>query len=65
MTDLVLNLKEMRLKLYTDETVMLKLERKTKGPIKAGDIVKNERFEIVNPELVLCNLTDDILFDLR
>ena len=64
-TDLVLNIKEMRLKLFTDEAVVLKIERKTKGPIKAGDIVKNERFEIVNPELVLCNLTDDVYFDLE
>lgn len=64
-TDLVLNIKEMRLKLYTDEPVVLKIDRKTKGPVKAGDIVKNERFEIVNPELVLCNLTDDIHFDLE
>jgi DNA-directed RNA polymerase subunit alpha len=62
-TDLVLNIKEMRLRLFTDEPVVLKLERKTKGPVKAGDIVKNERFEMVNPELVLCNLTDDIHFD--
>ncbi|HLX60864.1 MAG TPA: DNA-directed RNA polymerase subunit alpha [Planctomycetota bacterium] len=64
-TDLVLNIKEMRLKLYTDEPVVLKIERKSKGPVKAGDIAKNERFEIVNPELVLCNLTDDIHFDLE
>lgn len=64
-TDLVLNIKELRLKLFTDESVVLKIEKKTKGPIKASDIVKNERFEIVNPELVLCNLTDDIYFDLE
>ena len=39
--------------------------KKDKGTIKAGDIAKNERFEIVNPELVLCTLTEDIHFDLE
>src|SRR3954469_589213 len=43
-TDLVLNIKELRLKLHTDEPVTMKLERKAKGPVKAGDIVRDERF---------------------
>lgn len=64
-TDLVLNIKEMRLRLFTDELVTLKIDRKTKGVIKAGDIVKSERFEIINPDLVLCTLTEDIHFDLE
>jgi len=64
-TDLVLNIKELRLKLHTDEPVTMRVERKTKGPIKAGDIVRDERFEIVNPELVLCSLTDDVTFNLE
>lgn len=64
-TDLVLNIKELRLKLFTDEPVVLKVDKKAKGPIKASDIQKNERFEVVNPELVLCNLTDEIHFDLE
>jgi DNA-directed RNA polymerase subunit alpha len=64
-TDVVLNVKELRLRLFTEEPVVLKLEKKGKGVIKAGDIAKNERFEIVNPELVLCTLTDDIHFDLE
>lgn len=59
-TEMVLNIKELRLKLHTDEAVTFKVERRTKGPVKAGDIVRDERFEIVNPDLVLCNLTDDV-----
>ena len=59
-SELVLNLKELRLKLHTEEPVTFKVERKAKGPVRAGDIVTDERFEIVNPELVLCTLTDDV-----
>ncbi|MCZ7647854.1 MAG: DNA-directed RNA polymerase subunit alpha [Planctomycetota bacterium] len=58
-TDLILNIKEMRLKIHTDEPINFKIDRKGQGPVKAGDIQHDERFEIVNPELVLCNLTDD------
>jgi DNA-directed RNA polymerase subunit alpha len=64
-TDLVLNIKELRLKLHTDEPVSLKVEKKTKGPLKAGDIVRDERFEIVNPDLLLCTLTDDITINIE
>ena len=64
-TDLVLNIKELRLKLHTDEPVVMRVERKTKGPVKASDIVRDERFEIVNPELVLCSLTDDVTLNIE
>jgi len=64
-TDLVLNVKELRLKLFTEEPVTVKVERRTKGPVKAGDIVHDERFEVVNPELVICTLTDDVNFNLE
>jgi DNA-directed RNA polymerase subunit alpha len=64
-TEVVLNIKELRLKLHTDEAVTFKVERRTKGPVKAGDIVRDERFEIVNPDLVLCNLTDDVSLNIE
>ncbi|MGD0090824.1 MAG: DNA-directed RNA polymerase subunit alpha [Planctomycetota bacterium] len=64
-TDLVLNIKELRLRLHTDEPVTLKLDRKGKGPVKAGDIARDERVEIVNPELLLCTLTEDVALSLE
>jgi len=64
-TDLVLNIKELRLKLHTDEPITIRLERKGKGPVKAGDITRDERFEIVNPDMVLCSLTDDVTLNLE
>ena len=64
-TDLVLNVKEMRLKIHTDEPISFKLEKSGKGPVTAGDVARDERFEIVNPDLVLCTLTDDISISLQ
>ena len=56
--ELILNIKEIRLKIFSDEIVKLKLEVHGKKKITAGDIAKNSSVEIVNPELVLGNLTD-------
>lgn len=64
-TDVVLNIKELRLKLHTDEPITFRLERKGRGPVKAGDIERDERFEIVNPDLVLCSITDEVTLNLE
>jgi DNA-directed RNA polymerase subunit alpha len=39
---------------------VIKLERKGKGPVKGGDISRDERVDIINPELLLCTLTEVI-----
>jgi DNA-directed RNA polymerase subunit alpha len=56
--EFILNLKQLRLKVFTEEKVKLELEVHGKKEIKAGDIKKNPEVEIVNPELVLGTLTD-------
>ncbi len=56
--EFILNLKQLRLKMYTDEVVELELDIHGKKEIKAGDINKNSQVEIVNPELVLGHITD-------
>jgi DNA-directed RNA polymerase subunit alpha len=61
-TDVVLNIKQMRVKTHTADPVTLRLERKGKGEVKAGDFSPDERVEILNPELVLCTLTDAVDF---
>ncbi|MBI3828095.1 MAG: DNA-directed RNA polymerase subunit alpha [Planctomycetes bacterium] len=64
-TDLVLNIKDLRLKLHTEEPITLKLDKSGKGQVTGGDIQRDERFEIVNPEHVLCTLTDDVALSLQ
>jgi len=58
-TDLVLNIKNIRLRIHTDEPINMRLEKSGKGPVRAGDIQRDERFEIVNPGLELCTLADE------
>lgn len=56
--EIILNLKQLRLKLFTDEPVRLELKVKGNKIVTAGDFEKNSDVEIANPDLKLCELTD-------
>ena len=55
--DILLNLKEVAIRMHTREEAELALHKKGPGPITAGDIVCDHDIEIVNPDLVIANLT--------
>lgn len=56
--EIVLNLKQVRLKVHTDEPVALKLTVKGReGVVVAGDISANADVEIVNPDHVIATMT--------
>lgn len=56
--ELILNLKKLRLKIFSDEVVSLELDVRGEKQVKASDIKKNSLVEIVNPNLVLGHITD-------
>ncbi|MFH0891316.1 MAG: DNA-directed RNA polymerase subunit alpha [Candidatus Falkowbacteria bacterium] len=56
--EFILNLKKLRIKIYSEEPVRLELDVHGKKDIKASDIKANSQVEIVNPELVLGHITD-------
>ncbi len=58
-TDIILNLKALSLKIFDDETHTLRLEADTAGPVTAGDIEPNSQVEILNKDLVIATLEDD------
>jgi DNA-directed RNA polymerase subunit alpha len=65
--DIMLNLKNVRLKVHTDQPIELRLEKKGAGVITAGDITASADVEIVNPEQVIATIDDpkkSIIFDL-
>lgn len=53
MTALILNVKQLRLKLYQNESARLRVEVKGEGPVTAGDLEAPPHVEIVNPDLYL------------
>lgn len=65
--DIMLNLKQVRFNIHTDEPVELRLEKKGAGVITAGDIKTNADVEVVNPDQVIATIDDpkkSVLFDL-
>ena len=64
-TDIVLNVKSLALKLMSKGPKKLVLDINGPGEIKAKDINSNPDVEIINPELVICNLDENIKFHME
>ena len=56
---IMLNLKNIRFRLFTDEPQTLTLVKKGKGPIKAKDLQLNSDVEVVNPTQVIATVDDE------
>ncbi len=56
--EIMLNLKGLRLKVFSEDPVKLKLEVKGEKVVKAKDIKKNSDVEIVNKDLIIATVTD-------
>ncbi|PIT94438.1 DNA-directed RNA polymerase subunit alpha [Candidatus Falkowbacteria bacterium CG10_big_fil_rev_8_21_14_0_10_39_9] len=56
--EIVLNLKQLRFKMHSEEEIKLELSVSGKKSVKASDITKNSQVEIINPDLVLATITD-------
>jgi DNA-directed RNA polymerase subunit alpha len=57
--EIILNLKQLRFKTFTEEEVRLELKVKGKKTVTAGDIAKDSNVEIKNPDLVIAHITDE------
>ncbi len=55
-TQILLNLKELTLRLHTDKPKLLRLEAKGKREVTAADIQPDPEVEILNPDLVIATL---------
>lgn len=57
--DIILNLKKLRFRVFSDEPQTLRLTKKGKGSITGKDIEKNANVEVVNPEQKIATIGDD------
>lgn len=58
-TDIILNLKEVRLRLNGDEMKLLVIEKNGEGPVTAGDIRVDSDVEVLNPDKLICTMAKD------
>ncbi|GAB6125819.1 DNA-directed RNA polymerase subunit alpha [Humidesulfovibrio idahonensis] len=58
-TEIILNLKQVRLAMTSVEPQKLVLEAKKKGPVTAANIKENQNVRTLNPEQHICTLSED------
>lgn len=55
-TDIVLNLKEVRLRMHTNEVKTIRIEAEGPKEVKAGDLITDDQVEVLNPGHHICTL---------
>src|SRR4051812_37588014 len=58
-TDVILNLKDLVLRVHSEEPVTVRLDKRGPGDVSAADIQLSSDVEILNPELHLATVNDD------
>lgn len=64
-TDVILNIKQVRLCMDTDEPQRLTLRVDRKGDVTAGQIVTNQHVRVLNPDQHIATLTEDVELDME
>ena len=59
--DIILNVKQLLVRMHRDGAVKLWLKAKKKGPVTAADITGDESIEIVNKDLHIATLTKNTI----
>ncbi len=55
-TTIILNLKDLVIRNHSNESKIIRINKKTEGPVTAADIEADADIEILNPDLVIANL---------
>ena len=63
--EVLLNLKDVAIRMHTTEHTTLTLQTKGPGVVTAADIKVDHNVEILNPEHVICTLTKDTALNMR
>ncbi len=62
MTDIVLNIKSLVVKNFTESTKVVRIEKTTRGVITGADVQTDDTVEVINKDHVIATLTDDVPF---
>ena len=63
--DIVLNIKQLVVRMEGDQTRTLKVSRKSAGEITAGDLEAETGVEVINADLKLATLTENVPFEME
>jgi DNA-directed RNA polymerase subunit alpha len=62
-TDIILALKRLRVRFHSDDPKVLRIEKSGPGAVTGADILTGSDAEVVNDDLVICNLTTNRTFE--
>jgi len=61
-TDIVLNVKSLVVKNYSEQTRLLRIEKHARGVVSGADVLTDDQVEVINKPHVIATLTDDVPF---
>jgi len=61
-TEIVLNLKQITLKLHSEDPKVVKIDKHEPGPVTAGDIQTDANVEVVDPSQLIATMTEETDF---
>ena len=64
-TEVVLNVKNLVIRLQGDSTKTMKVSAKKAGVVTAADIVADPAIEVINKDMVIATLTEDVKFEME
>ncbi|GAB62832.1 MAG: DNA-directed RNA polymerase subunit alpha [Candidatus Jettenia sp.] len=64
-TDIMLNIKNLVVKLHTDQSKLIRIEANKKGEVKAKDIITDDNVEVINEDLHIATLSEDVDFSVE
>jgi DNA-directed RNA polymerase subunit alpha len=64
-SDIILNLKEVRFKMFTSENIVLRVSKKGPGKVTAMDIQTNDKIQILNPDSHIATLGPNANFNME
>jgi DNA-directed RNA polymerase subunit alpha len=65
MTDVVLNIKSLVVKNYSDSTKVIRIEKNKRGVVTGADVITDDNVEVINKNHVIATLTDDVPFEIE
>ncbi|MBE0505452.1 MAG: DNA-directed RNA polymerase subunit alpha [Marinospirillum sp.] len=63
--EILLNLKQVAVKMFSRDDALLSLTKKGPGVVTAGDIKGDHDIEIINPDLVIANLNEGAVLNMK
>jgi DNA-directed RNA polymerase subunit alpha len=64
-TDIILNIKSLVVKNYSENTRIIRVDKRTKGVVTGADVITDDQVDVINKDHVIATLTADVPFELE